>query len=349
MLPPDEAGRSGRDDPAASALHAAPNIFDATMNILLTTTSFQDTPGPHHAMLEEKGYKIVRQRGPLPEARMLELAGDFDALLCGDDAITRAVLEKSLPRLKVVAKYGIGLDKVDVAAATELKIPVTFCPGVNHTTVAEHTCGLLLALYRQIVEQDNAVHQGQWKRLTGHELMGKTIGIAGLGRIGKEVAVRARAFGMEVLGYDVYWDQEFAKQHGITRVNEVDDLLRRSDVVSLHMNLTPETKHFINADRLKLCQKNAVLLNCARGELVDSAALAAALEAGLIAGYGADVLDEEPPRPDHPLLKCRNAVITPHIGSRTYESVVRQATMATQNMINILEGRPALAQANKLS
>lgn len=316
--------------------------------ILLTTTSFQDTPGPHHELLAQKGYEIVRERGPLNEARMLELAGDFDAFLCGDDAITRAVLEKSLPRLKVVAKYGIGLDKVDVASATELKIPVTFCPGVNHTTVAEHTFGLLLAIYRQIVEQSNAVHDGKWKRLTGHELMSKTIGIAGLGRIGKEVAVRARAFGMNVLGYDVYWDADFARAHGVERVDDVDDLIRRSDIVSLHMNLTPETKNFINTERLKLFKKNAVLLNCARGELVDSSALAAALGEGQIAGYGADVLDEEPPRPDHPLLKCRGAVITPHIGSRTYESVVRQATMAAQNMINILEGQPALAQANKL-
>jgi len=235
-----------------------------------------------------------------------------------------------------------------VAAATELKIPVTFCPGVNHTTVAEHTFGLLLAIYRDIVEECNFVKQGQWKRLTGHELMGKTIGIAGLGRIGKEVATRARAFAMEVLAYDLYWDEEFAAKHNITRIADVDELIQKSDIISLHMNLTPETRNFINAERLKLFKKNAVLLNCARGELVDSAALAAALEAGEIAGYGTDVLDEEPPKPDHPLVQCRRALITPHIGSRTYESVVRQATMAAQNMINILDGKPAIAQANKI-
>ena len=318
------------------------------MRILLTTTSFQDTPGPHHNLLAGQNYEIVRERGPLPESRMLELAGDFDAFLCGDDAITRAVLEKSRPRLKVVAKYGIGLDKVDVAAATDLKIPVTFCPGVNHTTVAEHTFGLLLAIYRHIVEEDALVHSGQWKRLTGHELMGKTIGIAGLGRIGKEVATRARAFGMNVLGYDLYWDDEFAKTHGIERVADIEDLLRRADVISLHTNLTPETRGLINAARLKLCKPNAVLLNCARGELVESKALAEALDAGTIAGYGADVLDEEPPPADHPLLRCLGVVITPHIGSRTFESVVRQAMMAAQNMINVLEGKPALAQANKV-
>jgi D-3-phosphoglycerate dehydrogenase / 2-oxoglutarate reductase len=318
------------------------------MKILLTTTSFQDTPGPHHDLLAGTGYEVVRERGPLPEARMLELAGDFDAFLCGDDAVTGAVLEKSLPRLKVVAKYGIGLDKVDVTAATDLKIPVTFCPGVNHTTVAEHTFGLLLAIYREIVEEANLVRDGKWQRLTGHELMGKTIGIAGLGRIGKEVATRARAFGMNVLGYDLYWDDAFAAQHAIERVADVEDLLRRSDIISLHMNLTPETRGFLNAERLKLLKKHAVVLNCARGELVDSEALAAALEAGDLAGYGADVLDEEPPPANHPLLRCRGTVITPHIGSRTYESVVRQAMMAAQNMINVLEGRPAVAQANKL-
>jgi len=318
------------------------------MRILLTTTSFQDTPGPHHDLVAGTGYEVVRERGPLPEARMLELAGDFDALLCGDDAVTRAVLEKSLPRLKVVAKYGIGLDKVDVTAATDLKIPVTFCPGVNHTTVAEHTFGLLLAIYREIVEEANLVRDGKWQRLTGHELMGKTIGIAGLGRIGKEVATRARAFGMNVLGYGFYWDEAFAAQHAVERVTDVDDLLRRSDIISLHTNLTPETRGFLNAERLKLLKKHAVVLNCARGELVESDALAAALEAGDLAGYGADVLDEEPPPANHPLLRCRGTVLTPHIGSRTYESVVRQAMMAAQNMINVLEGRPAVAQANKL-
>jgi D-3-phosphoglycerate dehydrogenase len=319
------------------------------MRILLTTTSFQDTPGPHHDLLEKTGFELIRERGPLPESRMLELVGEVDAFLCGDDAVTRKVLEKALPRLKVVAKYGIGLDKVDVTAATDLKIPVTFCPGVNHTTVAEHTFGLLLAIYRDIVDQSNSVHAGSWKRLTGHELMGKTIGVAGLGRIGKEVATRARAFGMRVLGFDIYWDAGFASQHGVERVENIDELISQSDILSLHMNLTPETKGLINAERLKLCKNNFVLLNCARGELVDSVALAQALDENRIAGYGADVLDEEPPPPNHPLIKCRGAVLTPHIGSRTHESVVRQATMAVQNMINVLEGRPAIAQANKIS
>lgn len=318
------------------------------MRILLTTTSFQDTPGPHHDLLAGKCYEIVRERGPLPEARMLELAGDFDAFLCGDDAITRAVLEKSLPRLKVVAKYGIGLDKVDVASATKLKIPVTFCPGVNHTTVAEHTFALLLALCRNLVEEANFVRNGQWKRITGHELHGKTIGIVGLGRIGKEVARRAKAFGMAVLGYGNHWDESFAAENGVARVADLDELFRRCDVISLHTMLTDRTRHMVDASRLALARPGLLLVNCARGELVDTEALLAGLRSGHLGGYAADVMDEEPPPPDHPLVTAPRVVITPHIGSRTHENVVRQASMAVQNMITVLEGKPALAQANEV-
>ena len=325
--------------------------YEAIMRrILLTTTSFQDTPGEHHQLLENAGFEIVRDRGPLPEQRMLELVarGDFDGWLIGDDAITRAVIQKSLPRLKVISKYGIGLDKVDVKAATELKVPVTFCPGVNHTTVAEHVFGLMLAIYRDIVPQCNSVKSGRWKRLTGHELFGKTIGVIGIGRIGKEVVTRARAFGMNVIGYDIYWDDKFAQANHVTRASSIEDVLKGSDIVTLHTNLTDETRHFINASCLALLKKGAVLINTARGELVERNDVVAALKSGELLGYGADVLDQEPPPKDHPLFACPNAVITPHIGSRTYESVARQAKMAAENLIAVLDGRKPLAQANTI-
>ncbi|HXI84995.1 MAG TPA: phosphoglycerate dehydrogenase [Verrucomicrobiae bacterium] len=318
--------------------------------ILLTTTSFQDTPGEHHQMLEEEGFEIVRERGPLPESRMLELVakGDFDGWLIGDDAITRAVIQKSLPRLQVISKYGIGLDKVDVKSATEFKLPVTFCPGVNHTTVAEHVFGLMLAIYRDIVPQCNYVKSGNWKRLTGHELFGKTIGVIGLGRIGKEVSSRARAFGMNVIAFDLYWDDKFAQQYNIQRAGSIEDVLKASDIVTLHTNLTDETRHLMNTKRLAMMKKGSVLINTARGELVETNDIVAALKSGQLLGYGADVLESEPPPKDHPLFACPNAVLTPHIGSRTYESVARQAKMAAQNLINVLNGQPAIAQANKL-
>src|SRR5271169_1211620 len=185
--------------------------------ILLTTTSFQDTPGEHHQLLERAGFEIVRDRGPLPEQRMLELVakGDFDGWLIGDDAITRAVIAKSLPRLKVISKYGIGLDKIDVAAATETRVPVLFTPGVNHTTVAEHTFALLLAAVRNLVPEVNYVAKGQWKRLIGHEICGKTLAIVGMGRIGKEVAIRGRAFGLKLIGYDIYWPDTLTAEFGV--------------------------------------------------------------------------------------------------------------------------------------
>ncbi len=297
-------------------------------------------------MLAKTGFEIVRERGPLPESRMLELAGEFDAFICGDDAITSDVIKKSLPRLKVISKYGIGLDKIDVAAATASKIPVLFTPGVNHTTVAEHTFLLLLALEKNLLAQTDSTRNGGWKRITGHELLDKTIGIVGLGRIGKEVAIRARAFGMKVIAFDVYWDEAFAKAHDVRRAATKEEIFTSADYISLHTNLTPETRDMINARSIATMKKGVIILNCARGEIVHTADIAAALKSGQVGGYGTDVLDQEPPPADHPLLKLPNVVVTPHVGSRTHESVQRQASAAVENLTRYLSGQKPLAQAN---
>ena len=316
--------------------------------VLLTTTSFQDTPGVHHDLLAETGFEIVRERGPLPEARMLELAGQFDAYLCGDDALTRAVIQKSLPRLKVISKYGIGLDKIDVKAATDLKVPVLFTPGVNHTTVAEHTFALMLAAVRNLVVEANHTAAGRWTRITGNEVCGKTLAIVGLGRIGKEVAVRAAAFGLKLVGYGNYWDEDFARWYGMERVETMDEALTRADIVSLHTKLTPATRHLINARNLPLLKRGAVIVNCARGEIIELSALVEALKSKHLLAYATDVLDQEPPPPDHPLLGLPNVIITPHIGSRTHESVQRQATCAVENLRLYLAGKKPIAQANQI-
>ncbi|QYY34353.1 phosphoglycerate dehydrogenase [Ruficoccus sp. ZRK36] len=314
--------------------------------ILLTTTSYQDTPGPHHDLLNGSGHEVQRERGPLSEQQMLDLVGDFDAFLCGDDAITRKVLEKASPKLKIIAKYGIGVDKIDVEAATEMGMPICFTPGVNHTTVAEHSFGLMLALFRNLVEEVNYVRAGQWKRITGHEIMGKTIGIIGLGRIGKEMVIRAKAFGLNVIGNDLYWPEEFAAEHGVERAETFDEIFEKADIISLHTNLTAETRDLISAKSMAKMKDGVIILNCARGELVNTADMVEGLKSGKIGGYGADVLDEEPPSADHPLLSAPHCVITPHIGSRTHESVQRQAIMATKNLLLCLEGKPPLAQIN---
>jgi len=321
------------------------------MRILLTTTSYQDTPGPHHDLLAATGWEIVRERGPLSEKEMLALAGEFDGFLCGDDAITAAVIDKSFPRLKTISKYGIGLDKIDVEHATAKQIPILFTPGVNHTTVAEHTFGLLLGLAKKIQSNATEVANGAWvagwKKPVGNEIMGKTIGIIGLGRIGKEVAIRARAFGMNIIAFDPYFDEAFATEHTVKRCADMDEVLHNADVVSLHCFLTDETHGMIDAAKIAEMRDGVIVLNCARGELVDTHSMKAALESGKVGGYGTDVLDAEPPAADHPLIGAPNCIVTSHIASRTHESVGRQAGMATHNLIKLLNGENGYVQSNK--
>ena len=270
------------------------------MRILLTTCSYQDTPGPHHALMESQGWEIVRERGPLSESRMLELAGDFDAFLCGDDAITHAVLEKSVPQLKVISKYGIGLDKIDIPATKQFKVPVLFTPGVNHDTVAEHTFLLLLALVKNFPYSIDSTRAGRWDRKTGSELFAKRIGLIGMGRIGQEVARRARAFGMDVHGYGNFWPEGIAAEFQITRHATIDSLFESVDIVSPHTNLNAQTLHCINAERINRLPDGSWIINTGRGELIDQAAVIAALDSGKLAGYAADVLDVEPPPAGHP-------------------------------------------------
>ena len=316
------------------------------IRILLTTTSYQDTPGPHHDLLASSGAEIVCARGPLSEKSMLEYAGDYDAFLCGDDVISQAVIQKALPRLKIIAKYGIGVDKIDVDYATDQGIPVAFTPGVNHTTVAEHCFMLMLALSKKLIEHVEWTKQGLWKRETGNEIAGKTLGIIGLGRIGREMAIRANAFGMKVLAQDIYWPEAFAEEHHITRIENLDRLFSDSDFISLHTNLTAETQGLINSAAIRKMKNSAVLINCGRGELVHVDDILTALRDNTLGGYGADVLDVEPANADHPLLSAPNCLITPHIGSRTHESVIRQATKATENLLMLLRGESPHAQVN---
>ncbi|MFM8735468.1 MAG: phosphoglycerate dehydrogenase [Pirellulales bacterium] len=314
--------------------------------ILLTTTSFQDTPGPHHDAIAATGWEVIRARGPLSEADTAALVGEVDGYICGDDAITRAVLEKARPRLRVLSKYGVGVDKIDVASCTEFGIPLLFTPGVNHTTVAEHAFLLLLSLEKNLLYHTDSVRSGGWKRQTGHELLDKTIGIVGMGRIGKEVALRAKAFGMKPVGYGTSWNDAFATEHGIQRCGTLDELFAASDYISLHASLTPATRNLVRAETIARMKPGVIVINCARGEIVHTADMAAALASGTVRAYGTDVLDEEPPRADHPLTKLPNCLVTPHVGSRTHESVQRQAMAAVTNLIRAMHGEKPLAQVN---
>ncbi len=319
------------------------------MRVLLTTTSYQDTPGAHHELLASANLEVVTARGPLSEQQMLDLInldGPFDAFLNGDDEITPQVIEASLPTLKCICKYGIGLDSIDVECATSKRIPVLFTPGVNHTTVAEHAIGLMIALSKHFFVHMAVTTGGQWNRQTGHELMGKTLGILGFGRIGKEVAIRGNAFGMNCLAYDVYWDEPFALKHRVKRAETIEEVLSACDVISLHMPMTPKTENLINTQSIGTMKDGAIIINTARGGLVNEEDIAAACTSGKLFGYGTDVLAHEPMKTPHPFQTVDNIIVTPHVGSRTFESVERQALRATHNLINFLNGDDDYIQAN---
>jgi D-3-phosphoglycerate dehydrogenase len=320
------------------------------MRILLTTTSFQDTPGRHHDVLAASGFDVVRARGPLSEAQMLELVtanGGLDGLLNGDDAITARVIDAALPRLRVIAKYGIGLDSIDVKHATAKKIPVLFTPGVNHTTVAEHTFGLMIAIAKHFWPHVKSTKAGGWKRITGNELYGKKLAVLGVGRIGKEVIKRALAFDMHCTGYDWTPDLAFAKQYGVPHLPTIEEAVKDADFISVHMNLSEENRGFINKNFISKLKKGAVIINTARGGLVNEADVADACKSGQLGGYGTDVLDHEPQKTGHPFAEIDNILVTPHVGSRTFESVERQALRAVQNIVEFLTGGKDFIQANQ--
>lgn len=309
------------------------------MKVLLTSTSFQDTPGKHQELLNEQGFEIDKLRGPLFEEEMLSIISNYDALICGDDELTAKVLEKGKEgKLKYISKYGVGLDKIDLKKAKELNIPVTNCPGVNQVSVAEHVFALLLSFAKNIHHEYNVTKAGGWKRYVNREIFGKTIGIAGLGAIGKEVAKRAGAFGLNVIAYDPYADAKFAAGNNIKLFPSFKEMAAESDIITLHTPHTPETEKIINLELVQKTLKHGIIIiNTARGKLVDMDAVKFGLDQGIISGYLADVLEIEPMPAGYPAKDWNNVLITPHIGSRTYESVERQGLFAVQNLLNLIK------------
>ncbi len=306
--------------------------------ILLTSTSFMDTPGVHHEMLNEAGFEIDRMRGPLTEEEIYNVIDKYDALICGDDDLTYKVLKKGKEsRLRAISKYGIGLDKIDLSAAKELNIPVKNTPGVNQVSVAEHVFAHILAFYRNLFFSFSATKKGEWKRMTGYEMQGKQMAILGLGRIGKEVAIRAKAFGVNVKVQDKYIDEEFVQQHNLEVVNDdVVELFKDVDIICLHLPLTEESHHLLNQQVFDSLLKKPLIVNTSRAHLLNKQDLMSALEKEQVLGYVTDVMWEEPMNEDDEILKYDNVFITPHIGSRTFESVQRQGSAAVKNLIKLI-------------
>ena len=304
------------------------------MKILLTSTSFQDTPGEHHHLLEQTGFEVDTLRGPVKEDVLLPIIAEYDAVICGDDEYTRNVLEIGKKgKLRLISKYGVGLDKIDLDAAQNLNIPVFNTPGVNQITVAEHAISLMLTVLKNIHIEHNITQKGEWKRLIGNELYGKKVGILGLGKIGKELAKRLSVFGVEVFAFDLFFDDDFILKYNITKCKSVQDLGKTVDILSINIPLTPKTNGIINNQIFNNRDKALVIINTSRALIIEQNDLYNALENGKIKFYATDVMDQEPMIKNHKLLDYDNVLITPHIGSRTHESVVRQGSMAINNLI----------------
>jgi D-3-phosphoglycerate dehydrogenase len=270
-------------------------------------------------------------------------AAQVDAVISRKGRITRQHMERSQGKLKIVARTGVGVDasRIDVEAAREHKVWVTNNPGVNAAAVAELTFAQMIALARHTVEADRAVKDNRWSdylRFTGIELAGKTLGIVGMGNIGTRVALRARAFEMQLLVCDPY-----VPPSHVTALNgrwvDLEELFAESDFVTLHLPYNKETRHIAGARQLARMKKSAYLVNLARGGVLDEDALYQCLVEKRIAGAAIDVLEAEPPRKDHPLLKLDNVLLTPHIGGSTREATLRGERGAAEEVVRVLEGK----------
>jgi len=285
--------------------------------------------GPMEKLTEE-GINIIDMRGSgIDDPKFIEALKGVDAVLCGNDLLVNDAMLDMAPRLKAIAKMGVGLDTVDIKAASDHNAIVFNTPGANNQAVADHTFGLILSLARKIVFCDQSLRDNRWEhtKIMGIEIWQKTLGLIGLGAIGRCVARRAKGFQMKVVAHDPFWPKEFADEHGIEKM-QIHDLLKVSDIVSLHLPLTKENRGMINEKTLKSMKPTALLINAARGEIVKEKALYNALKDNVIAGAGLDVFENEPPT-NSPLLKLDNVVMTPHIAAFTHDAMNNMDRMKT--------------------
>lgn len=296
--------------------------------------------GPHFEILQSAGFEVDTVPADVDlrkePHRVVEQVSGYDAVLAGAEIYSRETLQQ-LPGLRIVSRYGVGFDAVDLQAADDLGIAVTITPGVNHHSVAEQAFALLMGVARLTRSQDQAVRCGEWERALTPRVWGSTIGIVGLGRIGQAVATRAIGMGMQVLAYDPFANQEFAETHQIKLVS-LDELLAQSDYVTLHLPVTPETVDLINTETLAKMKQGSVLINTARGGLVDEDALIAALESGHLRAAGLDVFKKEPLPVESPLIKLDNVLLSCHIGGLDQESHRDAYAMAAQNIVKLYQG-----------
>jgi len=313
--------------------------------VLIASRSLRRIPGEHRRVLEQTGCEIIDAPADqrLEGDAMVPLIPNMDAVIVGTDHVTARVIRAG-NKLKVISKYGVGLDAIDLEAASRAGVVVAYTPGTSQISVAELAIGLMFALARSIPQHSQIVKSGGWKRIMGVELTGKTLGIIGLGRNGFEVAQRGHGLQMRVLYYDPLRRPDLEEEGWLTYAS-LEALLGQADLVTLHCPYMQETANLIGEAELRAMKPSAYLINTARGEIVDEAVLAEALREGWIAGAASDAFVHEPPT-GSPLLGLDNFVACPHVGGATHEAQERTALMAAQNVVLVLQGRRPLAVAN---
>jgi D-3-phosphoglycerate dehydrogenase len=307
-------------------------------NVLITSKMFgRYSPEPMECLVKA-GLTILPnpfEGRVLSEEELVQLIGDADAVILGNERITERVLDAA-PKLKVIARFGVGYDRVDVDAARRRGIAVTITPGANVEAVAELALGLMIALLRKITEADQKTRMGEFPNILGVELSGRQLGIVGFGRIGQAVAKRALAFDMKVVAFDIT-DRSYEAESLNTNLLSLDELMATSDVISLHLPGGVNTNRLIGRRAFSIMKRGSYLINTSRASVVDTEALVEALKSGQLSGAAVDVFDVEPPPADHPLFALSNVIVTPHMGGSTDKATDKMGMMAVQNVISVLK------------
>jgi D-3-phosphoglycerate dehydrogenase len=317
------------------------------MKVLITPMTLAGIDSPYQGVLRDAGFELVfpKRAFLLTEQELLDVLPGICGVIAGSEPYTPRVLSAN-PALRVIARAGVGYDAVNVPAATERGVVVAIAPGTNQESVAEHTFALILALAKDVPSQHAAIRAGGWPRRPNLPLRGRTLGIAGLGRIGKAVAERGSAFRMRLIAYEPYPDRAFAKRFGVELVS-FEQLLAESDFLSLHLPLTEQSRHLMDKKTLFRMKPTAYLVNTARGGLVCEADLCEALETGRIAGAGLDVFEEEPTQAGNPLFRFEKVVVTPHAAGVDLQSRDDMAVSAARTIVALSRGQwPAEAVVN---
>jgi len=316
-------------------------------NAVITDSEFQNHE-PERSVLEKAGFRVIPYNCKTAE-ELKEAGREADAVLVQYAQITEDVL-KAWERCQIIVRYGIGYDNVDIRAAEKLGIWVCNVPDYCLDEAADHTCAMILASLRKLLPYHESIRRGEWS-VEGvarpmKSFVNTTVGLVGFGRIGRNVCRRLAPFGFRILVYDPYLKPGMESAFGAARVKSLEDLLRESDAVSLHLPLTPETRHLIDEQALRLMKPHAVLVNTSRGGLVDTVALARALRGKAIGFAALDVFEEEPLPPEHPLRSCENVLFTPHAAFYSDESLARLQRQAAEEIVRWFSGKPPASPVN---